>query len=83
MEDKGLLTISDVNVLGRLMEDGRLDRLLETIKQQTALEIIGTEPSANEQREDLYNLTKALDAVQGKLQECVNLYITQETNDVY
>lgn len=57
-----------------LMEGGTLALLLDDIKQRTALSIVHTTFDQNAQREELYMLTKAIDVLQVKLQECVNEY---------
>jgi hypothetical protein len=60
------------------MRDGLMDRILSEIINSIALEIIETETDEVSNREGLYNLTKALKAVKGKLQECINDTIVQE-----
>lgn len=64
-------------ILSQLIESG-LDSVLLTIKQDIALDIIGTSPEEADIREDLYNLSRAIDAIKGKLQGCVNDTYNQE-----
>jgi uncharacterized protein YpiB (UPF0302 family) len=67
-----ILNDNDKIVLSQLMQDDLLERVLDTITKETALGIIDTSPDEREKREDLYQLTKAIEALKGKLQECVN-----------
>lgn len=62
----------------QLMEDGLLEDLLLEIKNNIALEIVETLPDEMAKREELYMLTKALKRLNEKLQECLNLYDTEE-----
>lgn len=55
-----------------LMEGGDLPTLLNEIRNDIALEIISTQYKEKERREELYMLTKAVDAFTMKLQEYVN-----------
>ena len=55
-----------------LMEGDLLSSAIFEIKQQIALDIVHTNFDQTTRREELYMLTKALDAVQMKLQEYVN-----------
>lgn len=64
-----------------LMEGGTLALLLEDLKQQTALSIVNTSFDQNDKREELYMLTKAIDGLQVKLQECVNDYNQFQENE--
>lgn len=64
-----------------LMEGGTLALLLEDLKQQTALSIVNTSFDQNGKREELYMLTKAIDGLQVKLQECVNNYNQFQENE--
>ncbi|MFW3387921.1 UNVERIFIED_CONTAM: hypothetical protein RF648_18115 [Kocuria sp. CPCC 205274] len=57
-----------------LMEGGHISFLLDELKKDIALSIIRTEFEQNAKREELYALTKAIDALDVKLQECVNTY---------
>lgn len=52
-------------------EDG-LPYILNQVKQDIALDIIQTDFNDRERREELYMLTKAIDALTRKLQEYVN-----------
>lgn len=62
-----------------LMEGGHLPLLLDEMKHDIALKIIQTNFEQNVKREELFMLTKAIDALNVKLQECVNEYdIIQE-----
>lgn len=45
---------------------------LAAIKEDTALDIIRTLPDDKEKREGLYNITLAVNALESKLQDCVN-----------
>ena len=67
-----MLDRNDKMYLAKFMEGGHIDRLLDEVKKDIALTIIGTEPKAEDVRQDLYQLTRALDAVKKKLQECAN-----------
>ncbi|MGL5567269.1 MAG: hypothetical protein ACRDC4_16220 [Plesiomonas sp.] len=55
-----------------LMEGDTLHLAINEIKQQIALDIVHTNFDQTTKREELYMLTKALDALQMKLQEYVN-----------
>lgn len=62
-----------------LMVGDSLPFLLDELKNDIALKIIHTDFKQNVEREELYMLTKAIDALKVKLQECVNEYdIIQE-----
>lgn len=65
----------------QLMDSGILDDALLDIKKEIALAIISTSYDAKEQREELYMLTKALDALTMKLQGYVNQYERNQEND--
>jgi hypothetical protein len=66
------LTTNDKITLSSLFHDGLIDRIIDDIRQTLALEIIETPLDDYNNREDLYNLTKALKELKGKLQECAN-----------
>ena len=66
------LNDNDKLVLSQMMQDGLLEKVLNTITEETALGIIDTSQNEHEKREELYQLTKAIEALKGKLQECVN-----------
>lgn len=57
-----------------VMEGDKLSFLLDELKNDTALKIIHTSFEQNGKREELFMLTKAIDALKVKLQECVNEY---------
>jgi len=57
-----------------LMEGGEISTLLNEVKNDIALEIISTQYKEKERREELYMLTKAVDAFTMKLQEYVNKF---------
>jgi len=57
-----------------LMEGGEISTLLNEVKKDIALEIISTQYKEKERREELYMLTKAVDAFTMKLQEYVNKF---------
>lgn len=57
-----------------LMEGGEIPTLLNEVKNDIALEIISTQYKEKERREELYMLTKAVDAFTMKLQEYVNKF---------
>jgi hypothetical protein len=67
-----ILNENDKLVLSQMMQDDLLGKVLDTITEETALGIIDTSPDEREKREELYQLTKAIEALKGKLQECVN-----------
>jgi Cu/Ag efflux pump CusA len=71
------MDLSQAKVLTQFIEAG-LDDLLTNIKHDIALEILGTVPEDESKRETLYNLSRALDAIKGKLQESVNETNNQE-----
>ena len=59
---------------------GHLAFLINELKSDIALSIIQTNFKQKDEREELYMLTKAIDALNVKLQECVNQYdIIQES----
>ena len=55
-----------------LMEGGDLSFILNYLKEQTALRIIRTGPGESVMREELYQLTKAIDALDMTFQAFVN-----------
>lgn len=57
-----------------LMEGGEISTFLNEVKNDIALEIISTQYKEKERREELYMLTKAVDAFTMKLQEYVNKF---------
>jgi len=73
-----ILNDNDRLVLSQLMENDLLGKVLTTINNELALGIINTSPDEYEKREELYNLTKAIEALKGKLQECVNDNIQED-----
>lgn len=64
-----------------LMEGGDLSFILNHIKEQTALRIIRTLPGDSVMREELYQLTKAIDALDITLQAFVNDIIRSKENN--
>jgi hypothetical protein len=71
------MDIAQAKVLTQFVESG-LEDILDNIKHDIALEILGTVPTDVTKRETLYNLSRALDAIKGKLQESVNETNNQE-----
>ena len=65
----------------QLMEDGILDTALLEIKNDIALDIIHTSYEDNTQREGLYMLSQALNALTMKLQGYVNVYERMQEKD--
>lgn len=65
----------------QLMEGDTLPSVLEKIKIDIALSIVQTPFDAKDKREELYMLTKAIDALKVKLQEYVNEYDKIQEND--
>lgn len=57
-----------------LMLGETLPFLLDDLKNDIALKIIHTNFDQKDKREELFMLTKAIDALKVKLQECVNEY---------
>ena len=72
-----VLTENDKVLLTQFIGGG-LEAVLSNIKFDIATEILGTAPVEDSRREDLYDLSRAIDAIKGKLQECVNDTYTQE-----
>lgn len=63
-----------------IMEGDNLAFLFNELKNDIALTIIHTNFDQKDKREELFMLTKAIDALNVKLQECVNEYDkTQES----
>lgn len=58
--------------LNQLQEDGLLDLLLQQLTNDIALEIVETDEMTK--REELYQLTKAIKGLNGKLQDYANKY---------
>lgn len=67
-----------VHNLKQIHQSGGLDLLLDEVKLKTALSIIQTNFNQNDEREELYMLTKAIDALKVKLQEYVNEFQENE-----
>lgn len=65
----------------QLMEGGILDTALLEIKNDIALDIIHTSYEDNTQREGLYMLSQALNALTMKLQGYVNIYERMQEKD--
>ena len=68
------MNLTALSKLKRLMEGDDLSNLLQELKNDIALSIVQTSFDQKEKREELYMLTKAIDGLQVKLQECVNEY---------
>jgi hypothetical protein len=66
------LTDNEKLAVSQLTENGLLEKALNNINNNLALDIIKTSSDESIKREELYNLTKAIEALKGKLQECVN-----------
>ncbi len=65
----------------QLMEGDSLLLILNDIKQDIALSIVHTNFEQKAEREELYMLTKAVDAIKVKLQEYVNTYDEIQENE--
>lgn len=63
------------------MEGGILDTALLEIQKDIALDIIHTSNNDKEQREGLYMLSQALNALTMKLQGYVNIYERMQEKD--
>lgn len=63
---------NDKHIIASLVRDHLLDRVLEEVIEDIALEIVGTEDDQQGYREHLYLLTKAIKETKGKLQEYTN-----------
>lgn len=72
-----MLTQDDKMYLQRLLGDGRFGDLLEDIKSDLAKDILNTGIQDTKIREDLYTLSRAIDALNTKLQECANYEILE------
>ena len=67
-----------INTIGKLMQEGVIERLLVEISNNIALEIVESSPSESSKREELYMLSQALKRLEDKLQEYANIYDSQE-----
>lgn len=65
----------------QLMEGDSLLHIINDIKQDIALSIVHTSFNQKDEREELYMLTKAFDALKVKLQEYVNTYDEIQENE--
>lgn len=64
-----------------IAEGDILPQLLDEIKQEYALSIVRTSIDQKDKREELYMLTKAIDALKAKLQEYVNEYSKDQESE--
>lgn len=76
------MTPEQKSVMKQFLEGGHLGLILKDVKLTLAEEMMATEPSQKEKREELYYLNRALDHIEFKLQACAN-YEDTETQYEY
>lgn len=75
------MTNDELFKIKQLMEGGILDTALLEIQKDIALDIIHTSYDEGTQREGLYMLSQALNALTMKLQGYVNIYERMQEKD--